>query len=247
MTLEFLEADFYSSGLKKLPPSELQALGLGGAQIQDLSTVGEDERIHAKFLSDTIRSLGSEPVQACTYSFDFSSAKAFLEQARVLEAVGVAAYLGAAPLIGQKFTGAAASILTVEARHHSVIRNALGVAAVPSAFDVALSARQVFTLASPFIVSCPKGSALAIPTFDQLSILNTATVRAGSIMRLAPPDQTPGSGAQCAFASGDTGLTFVPLKDGSCVVPKGLTGEVFVALTTQSSGKAMTDDEIIAG
>lgn len=230
-----------------MPPSELEALGVDAAQIQDLTSVGKDELVHAKFLSDTITSLGSKPVQPCTYAFDFSSAKAFLEQARVLEAVGVAAYLGAAPLIGNKFTGAAASILTVEARHHSVIRGALGVAAVPSAFDVALSARQVFTLASPFIVSCPEGSALSIPTFDPLNIIDPASVRAGSVLRLSPPDQAPSSGTNCAFASGNTGLTFVPLKDGNCKVPEGLTGEVFVALTTQSSGAAMTDDEIIAG
>lgn len=73
--------------------------------------------------------------------------------ARVVEQAGVAAYLGAAPLIEDPvILTAAGSILTVEARHQ-VVLNLLSQngSTIPSAFDIALSPPEVLALASPFI------------------------------------------------------------------------------------------------
>lgn len=73
--------------------------------------------------------------------------------ARVVEAVGVGAYLGAAPLVKDPvLLTAAGSILTVEARHQTIL-NILSKngTAIPSAFDIALTPNEVLALASPFI------------------------------------------------------------------------------------------------
>lgn len=73
--------------------------------------------------------------------------------ARVVEMVGVGAYLGGATLITDPvLLVAAGSILTVEARHQTILNilSSTGTA-VPSAFDISLTPSEVLALAGPFI------------------------------------------------------------------------------------------------
>lgn len=79
--------------------------------------------------------------------------------ARVVENLGVAAYLGAANLITDPvLLTAAASILTVEARHQTVLNILNGAStAIPSAFDIAFTPSEVLAVASPFISGCDLG------------------------------------------------------------------------------------------
>lgn len=75
--------------------------------------------------------------------------------ARVVENVGVGAYLGAAHLVTDPvLLTAAASILTVEARHQTILNIINGGSAIPQAFDIALSPSEVLAIASPFISGC---------------------------------------------------------------------------------------------
>lgn len=69
--------------------------------------------------------------------------------------VGVGAYIGGAGLITDLgILAAAASILTNEARHQSIL-NALNSAnAIPQAFDVGLTPGEVLTIASAFVSGC---------------------------------------------------------------------------------------------
>lgn len=79
--------------------------------------------------------------------------------ARVVENVGVGAYLGAAHLVSDpQLLTAAGSILTTEARHQTML-NLLsgGGAAIPQAFDIALLPQQVLAIAGPFISGCDLG------------------------------------------------------------------------------------------
>ena len=73
--------------------------------------------------------------------------------ARVVEMVGVGAYLGAASLVSDpQLLTAAASILTVEARHQTMLNVLSGSgAAIPQAFDIPLSPSQVLAIAGGFI------------------------------------------------------------------------------------------------
>lgn len=78
--------------------------------------------------------------------------------ARVVEDLGVAAYLGAAHLVSDPvLLTAAATILTVEARHQTVLNILSGNKAIPQAFDIAFTPSEVLAVASPFISGCDIG------------------------------------------------------------------------------------------
>jgi hypothetical protein len=203
LTAEHLEAAFYKQGFAKFPMADFLALGLTEDQVVSLQKVGETEATHVTTLLSSISGAGAVPVEPCEYNFDaaFADAASMVATARVLEAVGVSAYLGAAPLISSAdVLSAAASIVTVEARHQALIRVLSGAEAVPAAFDTALGPRAVFTLAAQFIRSCPEGSNLNIQAFPSISLQNAAQAQVGQNLKLADP-ANPAGAQFCAFVS----------------------------------------------
>ncbi|RFZ95575.1 ferritin-like domain-containing protein [Mucilaginibacter conchicola] len=130
LTLEHLEAAFYTQGLAKagLVPA---------ANTSYLALIKRDEVAHVKFLQDVITSLNGTAVTAGTYDFTggnnkgngpfksvFTDYAQFLAVAQVFEDTGVRAYKGQAPaLLGnQVVLTAALGIHAVEARHASAVR-----------------------------------------------------------------------------------------------------------------------------
>ncbi|KAF2018728.1 hypothetical protein BU24DRAFT_103821 [Aaosphaeria arxii CBS 175.79] len=245
LTAEHLEAEFYKQGFAKIPAEQFTALGLSEGQIASLKKVGETEATHVSTLLSAISGAGVKPVEPCQYNFDAAlvDAKTMVATARVLEAVGVSAYLGAAPLItSPDVLAAAASIATVESRHQAFIRVAAGAEPVPAAFDTALGPRAVFTLAAQFITSCPEGSNLNIQAFPSIALQNPEQAVVGQNLKLA--DAANPAGAQfCAFVA-PGGNQFAPLVDGNCVIPGNLAGEVYMMVTKSQS---VADSEVLAG
>lgn len=107
-----------------------------------------------------------------TYSFPSTDPKSFVALSSVLEGVGVSAYLGAAAAIADKtYVPIAGSILTVESRHSSYIRAALGESPFPKPFDTPLDFNSVFSLAAQFITGFAPGAApLPFKAFPPLTI-----------------------------------------------------------------------------
>lgn len=64
---------------------------------------------------------------------------------------------------------AAGSILTVEARHASYIRAAIGQKPFPTPFDTPLQFNQVFSLAAQFVTGLPEGFDLPFKAFPALT------------------------------------------------------------------------------
>jgi hypothetical protein len=114
--------------------------------------------------------------------------------AAVLEGVGVSAYIGAAALISTKaYLTAAASILSIEAKHNGFLREALGSRPFPQPFDAPLSANRVFTLAKQFIVSCPANNPPFLPlsAFPLLGVTSMGPITTGKQITLTiMPSQT---------------------------------------------------------
>ncbi|KAF1956079.1 hypothetical protein CC80DRAFT_548380 [Byssothecium circinans] len=245
LTAEHLESAFYKQGFAKFPAGDFQALGLTDAQIKTLMGVGLTEATHVTTLQAAIAGAGAKPVEPCEYNFDaaLADAKTMVATARVLEAVGVSAYLGAAPLVNSSdVLTAAATIVTVEARHQAAIRIAAGAEPVPAAFDTPLQPRAVFTLAAQFIKSCPEGSNLNIQAFPSIALQNPEQAKVGSNLKLA--DAANPSGAKfCAFVA-PGGNQYSPITDGNCQVPQNLNGEVYMMIT---KGESVADSDILAG
>jgi rubrerythrin len=149
LTLEYLEAAFYTEALK-------QVGGLSG-QAKSLATeIRDNETAHVDALTKTIKSLGGKPVPAPGVDFGnaFASQKSFLKLAQTFEDTGVSAYNGAAPAIESKdVLAAAGSIVQVEARHAAAIRSLNGQPPADSGFDKPLDMQAVLKAVKPFVKS----------------------------------------------------------------------------------------------
>jgi hypothetical protein len=102
-----------------------------------------------------LAALGGKPISGCQFNLDtaLTDVPTALATARVIEQVGVSAYLGAANLVDDKvLLGTATSILTVQTRHQTVMNILAGNATViPQAFDVALTPPEVLSITSSLI------------------------------------------------------------------------------------------------
>ncbi len=140
LTLEYLEAAFYNGATAANMSLSAQA----GAF---LKVVTKDENAHVAFLK---KALGHKAVKSP--KFDFKGAntnvETFMKTAQVLENTGVHAYSGQAlNITTPAYVAAAVSILTIEARHASVIgllNDPTGKEIAPNGpFDTPLTAAKV--------------------------------------------------------------------------------------------------------
>jgi rubrerythrin len=160
--LEQLETEFYKQALAKFKEPDFTAAGFASAAVpvEQFNSIATDEATHTSTLATLLRSLGQEPVSGCKFDFSaaLTSVKTMAPIARLVENVGVSAYLGGAALIDDRqILVAAGTILTDEARHQTVLNMLNGGVAIPSAFDIALSPPQVLAIAGGFISGCNLG------------------------------------------------------------------------------------------
>lgn len=144
--LEQLEAAFYIQVVSSF------YAGATTDEQQVLTDLRDHEVVHREFYK---AALGNSAIPALTPDFsavDFNSRQSVLETAMTFEDLGVSAYNGAAMFLGDPdFLTVAGKIVSVEARHASVIRTLLGVTFAPNAFDPATAPSQVLAAADPFI------------------------------------------------------------------------------------------------
>jgi hypothetical protein len=254
--LEQLEGQFYKAALAKFQEADFAAAGFPSSQVpvEQFQVIQEDEASHSTALQSVLKSLKEEPITSCKFKFDsaLTDVATMAATARVVEAVGVGAYLGAAPLVKDpSILVAAASILTVEARHQTVL-NILSKngSAIPSAFDIGLTPNEVLSLASPFIDGpCDLG----VQANPPLTITTNWTLCPGTKLTFSSPTLN-GTNQDTAFCQmllgGQPSSIPLPLKD--CIIPQDINGPVAIWLT--SDGQPLLNDvnkratsQIIAG
>lgn len=137
LTLEYLEAAFYSEAVSKGHFS--------GKVGKFASVVSGHENAHVAFLKGA---LGSAAVKTPKFNFKDTTTNLakFKATAQVLEDTGVAAYLGQVGNIkSKKILAAAGSILPIEARHAGWIRDLNNTSGAPTAFETAKTKTQILT------------------------------------------------------------------------------------------------------
>ena len=255
LTLEHLENRFYATGLSNFSLSDFQAAGFDATFYNNIVETSLDESTHVTFLSSALSAAGASPVQECTYSFPVTDVASFVAVASVLEGVGVSAYAGAAfGISSATYLTAAATVLSVEARHTAYIRSRLSRLPYPQPFDAPLTFNQVYSLASQFIVSCPSTNKL--PPLTAYPILTpaqtSAPIIAGSTISILTNGYTiqPVDGTSQLYAAfiTVTGPIFTPVSVNrggySVTIPTGINGQSYLVFTSCSS--AVTDDTTLA-
>ncbi|KAG9317125.1 hypothetical protein JVU11DRAFT_1317 [Chiua virens] len=174
--VEQLESAFYAQALEIFSSSDFETAGFASSQIpiQQFEMIASDENVHAMtlevcdifnfisrgfvkqtlLLQSAIRALGGEVVSNCTFNFSsaLTDVNTMVANARVVENVGVSAYLGALTyLTDPALVSAAGSIMTVEARHQTILNLLSNATSVPQPFDVALAPTDVLAIANIFI------------------------------------------------------------------------------------------------
>ncbi|KAJ6486350.1 ferritin-like domain-containing protein [Mycena vulgaris] len=174
-----LEAEFYTQAIAKFTDSDFAAAGFSSSMIatQQLTNILANEKDHITLIRKTLSEARATP--------------AYLQlQTRILEFVGVSAFLDAAPLVDdKKILDAAGTILTTEARHQTVL-NILSQSgsSIPQAFDIPDPARK----SSP----SPAASLTALATLGS----------PGTLLTFSGTNVTSTDGLFCNMITG--GVTF---------------------------------------
>ncbi|KAH0839587.1 Alpha/Beta hydrolase protein [Lanmaoa asiatica] len=218
--LEQLESAFYTEALEKFNASSFGAAGFVSPQvpIQQIQTIASDENTHALTLQSAIHALGGQVVSNCTFNFSsaLTNVNAMIATARVVENVGVGAYLG--------------SILTVEARHQSILNLLSNATSIPQPFDVALTPADVLAIAGAFISGCKLGFSANPP----LTVTNSGPLRAGTKLDFSSPalNGTTSTNVRlsCKIVTGESNASLCQPMN-SCMVPANVIGPMYVFIT----------------
>ncbi|KAG1739849.1 ferritin-like domain-containing protein, partial [Suillus paluster] len=235
--LEQLESTFYSQALQKFNQSDFIAAGFASAQIplQQFQAIAADESTHATTLQTAINALGGQTISGCTFNVSplLTDVTTMVAAARLVENVGVSAYLGALTLINDTvLSTAAATIMTVEARHQTILNLLSGATAIPQAFDVALNPSEILALTGGLISGCNLG----IPANVPLQLNSSGPVQAGAKLNFtsaALNGTIPIEKLSCQFLAGGLSVAISqPLAE--CSVPPNVTGPMFAFVTNSS-------------
>lgn len=150
LTLEYLEAEFYTQGIAGGVLTDERELEL-------VTPIRDHEQGHVDGITQLINDLGGTPVESPTFMFPegtFTDRDMFLETASMFEELGVQAYHGQVALISDaEILGTAAAIAGVESRHAAVVADLMGGDPFPAPFEANLPMEDVLDAAGQFIES----------------------------------------------------------------------------------------------
>jgi rubrerythrin len=192
LALEHLEAAYYNDFLDQYSEGEVEGSAVAEyfarptlqySTYQQIEDVRDHEEAHVDALSQTISDLGGTPVEPANYEFPYSSIDEFVAVADRVEAVGVSAYAGVAPMIDDdEVLAAALSIHSVEANHQTYFQLLNLQRPAPNAFNPARTMDEVLGIVNQFIVGEDDAPEMASATFDdQTSDGSSVTVASAAL------------------------------------------------------------------
>ncbi|KAL6306733.1 ferritin-like domain-containing protein [Sparassis latifolia] len=251
--LENFENQFYTQALGQFQQADFVAAGFSNVQIpiQQFEAIQSDEAAHVTALESALQALGASPISGCQFNFSsaLTNVSTMAATARVVENLGVAAYLGAANMISDPtLLTAAASIMTVEARHQTILNLMNGATALPQAFDIAFTPSEVLAIASQFISGCEIG----IPANPTLVVTNTSPPLPGTTLSFSSSALNGSTdGLFCQMLVGGLPVS-VSQNFSSCVVPDTVNGPAAVFITSDdqpidSNVRDQNTNTVVAG
>jgi rubrerythrin len=134
LTMEYVQSGFYAEALSRG--------SLKGELREYARRVGRQEQEHVEFIKGALgKAAGKKP--ELDFGEDTADPQAFTDAAFKLEDLGVAAYNAQAPNLTKATLAAAATIVSVEARHAAWIRAIAGRNPAPDAAEPTASAKRV--------------------------------------------------------------------------------------------------------
>lgn len=133
LLIEYVQAGFYADALKRG--------NLTGELREYARTVGGHERAHVAYLRKALGDKARKPPKL-DFGEDTTSPESFTDAALKLEDLATQAYNAAAPGLTKPALGAAARIVSVEARHAAWIRSIAGVTPAPDASEPQISVKR---------------------------------------------------------------------------------------------------------
>jgi len=215
--LEHLEYAFYDDFLDSHSEGEVENSAVAKyfarptlrySTYQQIQDVRDHEEAHVEALTGTIEDLGGTPVEPADYEFPYETIEEFVAIADRLEAVGVSAYAGVAPMIdSDEVLKAALSIHSVEAEHQTYFQLLHLQRPSPDAFNAARSMDAVLPIARQFVAGASDGGdagRMFTVTVENVSTPGTLdTDRANGVVPLSPPVWAVYDGENPAFVPGE--------------------------------------------
>lgn len=243
LILEHLEAAFYKEGMQKYTSKDFTDAGFDDKTFKNFQDITSHEQTHVTALNATISAAGYEGVPPCEYNFPYTDVKTFVALAKVLENTGVKAYAGAIHLItSNDYKRVGASIEAVEARHSSYINLISGTSPFPDAFDSTLNQRAVVGIAATLIKKCP--FTLPINPYSTLMI-TPSSGSVGTVLQLNSTELKENDTEKHVYCSFLFSLSqsWSHVSNKTCEVPKDVTGDAYVFLTSDNSSKIALDSQ----
>jgi hypothetical protein len=233
--LNQLESSFYAQGIQKFQDSDFTAAGFTSTQLvsQVLTQIKGDEDTHISALQAALTAWGTQPL-TCNFKFDsaLTDVNTMAATARVVEFAGVSAFLGAAHLLPKDLIDSAGSILTVEARHSTLLNVFSGQgSSIPSPFDIGLTPQEILGIAGGFIDGpCDLG---LTPT-NALTVTNQGAVTPGTLLTVSGQGISGTDNLFCNMIQGGNS-TSLNLPLSQCVVPPNTNGPVALWITSNNT------------
>ncbi|KAK2745903.1 hypothetical protein FQN57_003516 [Myotisia sp. PD_48] len=167
---EWMKFDLFETGLSQFPTQQFMAVGLSSSDRALIGEMANQAQGHATLLSNILGEAAPEP---CTYNYPFTNLPEFLDfSQKVATFVESTVYGFLAHLDSREAAQLLQQSIAAGARQHMVLRQFQGLTPIPVWFEAGVPQSWGWSLAAPFISSCPSATKLVWQNFPALRILN---------------------------------------------------------------------------